>query len=146
MPGLQALSHRNWLLLLACWLVALVSMLGSLVFSEVMNLEPCVLCWYQRMAMFPLVLILGQGLYTQDSQCVKYALPLAMAGWLAAFYHCLLYGGFIPKDLQPCGKGVSCAEQKLELAGFITIPLLSVAAFSLIVLLLITVKKDLSHA
>lgn len=137
------LSQRSWLLLLACWLVALVSTLGSLVFSEIMNLEPCVLCWYQRIAMFPLALMLAQGLYTQDGQCVKYALPLAVAGWLVAFYHCLLYGGFIPKGMQPCGKGVSCAVQKLELVGFITIPLLSVAAFSLIVLLLMTVKKGL---
>ncbi|MES2943857.1 MAG: disulfide bond formation protein B [Pseudomonadota bacterium] len=138
------LSHRNWMLLLACWLVALVSTLGSLVFSEIMHLEPCVLCWYQRMAMFPLVLLLAQGLYTQDGQCVKYALPLALGGWLVAFYHCLLYGGFIPKGMQPCGKGASCAEQKLELAGFITIPLLSVAAFSFIAILLMLVKKSLS--
>ncbi len=101
------------------------------------------LCWYQRMAMFPLAIVLAQGLYTQDGQCVKYALPLAIAGWSVAFYHCLLYGGFIPKGMQPCGKGVSCAEQKLELAGFITIPLLSVAAFTLIILLLIVVKKGL---
>ena len=137
------LSQRNWMLLLACWLVALVSTLGSLVFSEVMNLEPCVLCWYQRIAMFPLVLMLAQGLYMQDGQCVKYALPLALVGWLVAFYHCLLYGGLIPKGMQPCGKGVSCAEQKLELAGFITIPLLSVAAFTLIFLLLIIVKRGL---
>lgn len=135
------LSHRQWLLVLACWLVALISTLGSLVFSEIMNLEPCVLCWYQRMAMFPLVLMLGQGLYTQDRRVVHYALPLAGAGALLAFYHCLLYGGFIPKDLQPCSKGVSCSEQKLELAGFITIPLLSVAAFSFIVVVLLVVRK-----
>lgn len=144
MQAAAPLSHRNWMLLLACWLLALVSTLGSLVFSEVMRLEPCVLCWYQRMAMFPLVLILAQGLYTEDRHCVKYALPLALGGWLTAFYHCLLYGGFIPKGLQPCGQGASCAEQKLELAGFITIPLLSLAAFSLILLALLVLRKRLS--
>ncbi|SFB75449.1 disulfide bond formation protein DsbB [Polaromonas sp. OV174] len=137
------LSRTQWSLLLACWLIALVSSLGSLFFSEVMKLEPCVLCWYQRIAMFPLALILAQGLYTQDRQSVKYALPLAWAGGLVALYHCLLYAGFIPQGLRPCGKGSSCAEQKLELAGFITIPLLSVLAFSLIILLLISVKKGL---
>ncbi|MDO9260046.1 MAG: disulfide bond formation protein B [Polaromonas sp.] len=135
-------SERQWTLLTVSWLVALVSTLGALFFSEVMDLEPCVLCWYQRIAMFPLVLILGAGAYTQDASSVKYALPLAIAGWLVAFYHCLLYGGFIPATLQPCGKGVSCSAQKLELVGFITIPLLSLIAFSIIVLLLLAAKKD----
>ena len=87
MVAASMLSHRQWLLVLACWLVALISTLGSLVFSEIMNLEPCVLCWYQRMAMFPLVLMLGQGLYTQDRRVVHYALPLAGAGALLAFFH-----------------------------------------------------------
>ena len=135
-------SERQWTLLTVSWLVALVSTLGALFFSEVMDLEPCVLCWYQRIAMFPLVLILGAGAYTQDASSVKYAFPLAIAGWLVAFYHCLLYGGFIPATLQPCGKGESCSAQKLELVGFITIPLLSLIAFSIIVLLLLAAKKD----
>lgn len=134
-------SERQWRLLTVSWLVALVSTLGALFFSEVMELEPCVLCWYQRIAMFPLVLILGSGAYTQDASSVKYALPLAFVGWLVAIYHCLLYGGFIPGALQPCGKGVSCSAQKLELVGFITIPLLSLLAFSIIVLLLLAAKK-----
>ena len=135
-------SDRQWMLLTGGWLVALVSTLGALFFSAVMDLEPCVLCWYQRVAMFPLVLILGTGAYTQDTSSVKYALPLACAGWLAAFYHCLLYGGFIPAGIQPCSSlGVSCSAQKLELAGFITIPLLSLIAFSIIVLLQLAAKK-----
>lgn len=79
-------SERQWTLLTVSWLVALVSTLGALFFSEVMDLEPCVLCWYQRIAMFPLVLILGAGAYTQDASSVKYAFPLAIAGWLVAFY------------------------------------------------------------
>ena len=70
--------------------------LGAVFLNEVMELEPCVLFWYQRIAMFPLVLILGAGAYTQDASSVKYAMPLALAGWLAAFYHSLLYVGFIP--------------------------------------------------
>lgn len=135
------LSTRQWALLLVAWLIALVATLGSLVFSEVMNLEPCVLCWYQRIAMFPLALLLAQGVYTQDRRCVDYALPLAAVGWLVALYHCLLYAGVIPKGLQPCGKGASCAEQALTLVGFITIPLLSVLAFSVIVVLLMVARK-----
>jgi len=137
----QQASERQWRLLLASWLVALIASLGALYYSEIMALEPCVLCWYQRIAMFPLVLILAVGAYSEDAGSVKYALPLAVAGWWVAFYHCLLYGGFIPQGLQPCGKGASCAAQKLEIAGFITIPLMSLAAFSLIVLLLLAATK-----
>ena len=142
MTDLAAMSQRQWALVWAAWLLALVSTLGALFFSEVMDLEPCVLCWYQRIAMFPLVLMLGMGAFSQDTRSVKYALPLAALGWLVALYHCLLYGGFIPQGLQPCGKGNSCAAQKLELVGFITIPLLSLLAFTCIVVLLLAAKKD----
>ncbi|RYX98287.1 MAG: disulfide bond formation protein B [Comamonadaceae bacterium] len=137
------MPDRTWSLLLASWVIALVSTLGALFFSGVMDMEPCVLCWYQRIAMFPLVMVLGIGAYSQDRGCVRYALPLALAGWAIAVYHCLLYGGFIPPNLQPCGKGASCAAQKLEVAGFITLPLLSLVAFSTIVLLLTAARKDL---
>lgn len=130
------LPRQLWALLLLAWLGSLTSTLGSLFFSEVMHLEPCVLCWYQRIAMFPMVVVLGVGLYRQDADSVLYALPLAAVGWLAAGYHWLLYSGFIPKDLQPCGQGPSCAEVDLRWAGFLTIPLMSMLAFSLILLLL----------
>ena len=142
MKPVSAMPARVWACLLMAWLIALVSTLGALFFSGVMGLEPCVLCWYQRIAMFPLVLILGMGVFSQDTRSVKYALPLAALGWLVALYHCLLYGGFIPQGLQPCGKGNSCAAQKLELVGFITIPLLSLLAFTCIVVLLLAAKKD----
>lgn len=130
------LPRLRWWLLLLAWLATLASTLGALFFSEVMKLEPCVLCWYQRIAMFPLVVVLGVGLYRQDINSAVYALPLAASGWLAAGYHWLLYSGFVPKDLQPCGNGPSCAEVDLRLAGFLTIPLMSLLAFSLVIILL----------
>jgi disulfide bond formation protein DsbB len=138
---LNTKSNRQWILLMIAWLTALVSTLGAVFLSKVIGLEPCELCWYQRIAMFPLVAILGIGAYTQDPRCINYAQSLALPGWAIALYHCLLYGGFIPERLQPCGKGGSCAEQKLELIGFITVPLLSFFAFSLLVLLLAASKK-----
>ena len=107
MPRRANIPSLQWLLLLLSWLVAFVATLGSLFFSEVARLEPCVLCWYQRIAMFPMVAILAIGLYLQDSGSIKYAMPLAGGGWIAAFYHWLLYSGYIPKGLQPCGKGLS---------------------------------------
>ncbi|MBU1357597.1 MAG: disulfide bond formation protein B [Gammaproteobacteria bacterium] len=107
--------------------------MGSLFFGEVMGLTPCVLCWYQRIAMFPIVLVLGMGLLLPDCRSALYALCLACAGWMAALYHCLLYWGVIPSNLAPCGKSTSCSEGQLALAGWPSIPLLSLVAFTLIV-------------
>lgn len=145
-PHPTSIPARQWAFLLLSWLVAFISTLGSLFFSEVMKLEPCVLCWFQRIAMFPLVPVLAIGLYSQDGGSIKYAMPLAGAGWLAAFYHALLYSGYIPKGLQPCGKGPSCAEVGLELGGMVTIPMLSLASFTIIItLLLFAARKGRSE-
>jgi len=134
-------GNSAWNLVFLCWLVATVSTLGSLFFSEVMELPPCVLCWYQRIFMFPLAVILTVGLLPFDIRVVQYALPLAAIGWLFALYHLLLYHGLIPEDLQPCSQDVPCSKVNLELFGFITIPLLSLFSFSIVVVLLILAKK-----
>lgn len=131
----------QWQLLFACWLLALISTAGSLFLSEVMDYAPCVLCWYQRIPMYALVIVLGVGLQTQDPGVVKYATPLALIGLALATYHCLLYLGFIPKSIQPCGKGVSCADVKLQLWGVVTIPLMSLLVFGAISAGLIFAKR-----
>ena len=64
-----------------------------------------------------------------DKSVVKYALPLATAGWLTAMYHTLLYSGIIPESMQPCTQGVSCTEEYINLFGFVTIPMLSLLSF-----------------
>jgi disulfide bond formation protein DsbB len=94
--------------------------------------------------MFPLVLILLVGLFPFDKSIIKYALPLASAGWGFAFYHFLLYSGFIPESIQPCSQGVSCSETYLDLFGFLTIPILSLLSFSILVALLFILKRSLS--
>lgn len=86
----QAAKPDNILPYLA-WLIALISTVGSLFFSEVMNLLPCVLCWYQRIAMYPLVLIIGVGIVLRDGRMKSYALPLALVGLMISVYHNLLY-------------------------------------------------------
>jgi disulfide bond formation protein DsbB len=122
-----------WTLLFSAWLVASVSTLGALFFGEVMRLTPCVLCWYQRIFMFPLVLILPIGLFPFDWKVVRYALPLAVLGWLFAAFHVLLIAGVIPEDIKPCTQGVPCSEKVIEWFGFVTIPLLALVAFSTII-------------
>jgi disulfide bond formation protein DsbB len=138
-------GSKEWTLLFLSWLVASVATLGSLFLSDVMGLAPCVLCWYQRIALFPLVLVLGAGLLSFDATVVKYSLPLAVAGWLVALYHSLLYWGLLPKDVQPCTGGVPCTERNLELLGFLSIPLMSLLTFSGIVTLLLVLRGRVSR-
>ena len=138
-------SNSNWTLLFLCWLLVSVSTMGSVFFSYVMNFAPCVLCWYQRICLFPLVIVLAVGLFPFDKGVIKYALPLAIAGWLTAFYHTLLYAGIIPENIQPCSQSVSCTEKYIDLFGFLTIPMLSLLSFSAIIALLIILKRRISQ-
>lgn len=127
----------SWPLLLMAWLVAVIATAGALFIGEVMLMTPCQLCWYQRIAMFPLALILGMACFSEDRRGAIYALPLALAGTAIAAYHTLLVAGVIPKSWVPCGAGVSCADQPLEILNGVQIPWLSLIAFAAISLLLI---------
>jgi disulfide bond formation protein DsbB len=124
------------------WVIALVSTVGSLFFSEVMGLQPCVLCWYQRIAVYPLVLIVGAGIIMRDGRMKYYALPLCLAGLAVAAYHNLLYYGVIPEAVTPCAQGVPCTERQIEWLGFITIPLMGLAAFVGLSLCLLFYKPE----
>ena len=123
------------------WIIALVATAGSLFFSEVMNLPPCVLCWYQRIAMYPLVLIIGVGIITRDNRLKVYALPVCLAGLAISIYHNLLYYGLIPESITPCAEGVSCTSRQIEWFGFITIPLMALTAFVGVALCLLFYKS-----
>jgi disulfide bond formation protein DsbB len=144
MSQLDQTANTNWTLLFFCWLVVSVSITASVFFSYVMDFAPCVLCWYQRICLFPLLLILAVGLFPLDRGVVKYAIPLAITGWLTAFYHTLLYSGIIPERIQPCGQGVSCTEEYIKLFGFLTIPMLSLLSFTTIIALLLIFKRRMS--
>ena len=122
-------SDANFQFAYAAWIVALAGALGSLFFGEVMKLPPCTLCWYQRICLFPLVAILAVGISLRDRRVALYAAPLVLAGLVIALYHNGVQVGLIPETLTPCTGGSSCGEKQLELLGFITIPMLSAAAF-----------------
>jgi disulfide bond formation protein DsbB len=145
MTTVDQTSNANWSILFLCWLIATVSTLGSLFFSEIMGFAPCVLCWWQRICIYPLVFIFTAGLLSFDKSVIKYSLPLAVAGWFVALFHTLLYYGIIPESIQPCSKGVSCTEVYIELFGFLSIPILSLIAFSAIIALLFTLKRRVSE-
>ena len=88
--------------------MALVATLGSLFLSEILKLPPCVLCWYQRVLMYPLAFIIGIGILRGDKKLYQYVLPLASIGWLIALYHSLLQWKIIPESAAPCVQGISC--------------------------------------
>jgi len=136
---------RHWKILFAAWLFVSAASLGSLFFSEVMELPPCSLCWVQRVFMFPLAIILLIGLFPFDGSVVKYALPLSLGGLAVAFYHTLLQVGFIPETAAPCRQGVSCTEAQFELFGFFSIPMLSLIVFSIVSTLLMALKRSSSR-
>ncbi|MCF6324344.1 MAG: disulfide bond formation protein B [Gammaproteobacteria bacterium] len=146
MVGQTEIPYRSasiatcWKLLFTCWLIAMLATLGSLFFSEVMGLIPCELCWYQRIFIYPLAVMLLFALHPLDTRVVRYALPLAIIGTLFTLYHSLLFYGLIPENLQPCRQGISCADEGMMLMGVLPIPLLSLAAFGMIVVLLLKIR------
>ncbi len=135
-------SNRSALFLYFAWFVAVIATLGSLYFSEIRLFLPCELCWYQRIAMYPLAIILGIAAYTNDLKITKYVLPLSIIGGMISFYHYLLekVPGFA--SVKPCSQGIPCDVQWINWFGFVTIPFLALTAFILItVFLLISRKK-----
>ncbi len=136
-PTSQAPATESaWTMLFGAWLLGCVAALGALFLSEVVKIPPCSLCWYQRIFMFPLAILLPLGLFPLDRRIVRYTLPLALIGWLIAAFHVLLIYGVIPESLKPCTQGVPCTEIQIQWFGFVTIPLLSLLSFTIIAALL----------
>ena len=134
-------QSRTWWLLLAAWLVALSATLGALFIGEVMGETPCLLCWYQRIFMFPLALILLIACVKEDAGIWRYALPLALIGAGFALYHSLLYAGIIAEPIVQCGAGPSCSSASMSLFGWLPIPFLSLIAFGAISILLFLARR-----
>lgn len=114
------------------WATSLVATSGSLYFSEIAGYLPCLLCWYQRIAMYPLVIILAVGILRKEEKIYQYVLPFSIIGGLIALYHVLLYYKVFPEAEETCRAGVSCTTEYIEWFGFITIPFLSLLAFLVI--------------
>jgi disulfide bond formation protein DsbB len=134
-------SWRSYLVYLS-WSQSLIATAGSLYFSDVMGLPPCVLCWYQRIFMYPLALILPLGIALQDWRIKYYGLALSLVGLTIAIYHNLLYYGLITEGVTPCTRGVSCTSQQIMWGGFISIPLLSLVAFTVISVALLMYQPE----
>jgi disulfide bond formation protein DsbB len=121
--------------------VALVATLGSLYLSEIANFPPCRLCWYQRIAMYPLVPILAVAVWRRDAGVRFYALPLAVIGGLISTYHVLLER-YPSLESGVCEATNPCTLIWVRRFGYLTIPTMALSAFALIAVLLLTAGAD----
>jgi disulfide bond formation protein DsbB len=119
-------------LLSIAWMASFIATLGSLYFSEILKYTPCELCWYQRIFMYPLVIILGIGVYKKDAGIALYTLILSAIGGCISLYH---YGvqkvSFLGENSVSCGI-VPCTGEYINWLGFITIPFLALIGFSIV--------------
>lgn len=115
--------------------VAIVATVGSLWFSEGAGFPPCELCWYQRIAMYPLAVLLPLAAWRRDEGVRPYALALAGAGLLVSSWHNIIETN---PDLSSTGCDPSnpCTIRWVEGLGFWTIPRMAFVAFALVIALL----------
>lgn len=126
--------------------VAAISTLVSLTYSDILGYEPCKLCWFQRILMYPQVILLGMALLKKDYKIADYPIVLSIIGAVVAGYHYLLQIGIAPA--LPCsavGYSASCSQRFVLQYGYITIPMMALSAFVLIALLLYTHKRSLPN-
>lgn len=119
----------------AAWVVSTVAMIGSLLFSEYLKYPPCSLCWWQRIFMYPQALIFLIAVLSEEIIIFKYTALLTIFGWLFALYHNLIYFKIIEPTLLPCTSGISCTDNQLNYFGFLTIPMMSFIAFSILLVI-----------
>lgn len=120
--------------------VALAATLGSLYYSEVAGFIPCTLCWYQRILMYPLALLIPVGLILRDEYLPRYVLPLSTLGIIVSSYHYLTQWGVFA-DSAACRVGVPCSGRYVSYLGFITIPFMALIAFTLITIIMFLVWR-----
>lgn len=142
----RLLKQNSDLINYTSWFIALMAMSISLIFSELLKYPPCTLCWYQRIFMYPLVLIIPVGIVMKDRNLYRYVLVLSGVGLLIALYHSLIYHNVIEEALQLCNAALSCKTKQFELFNVLSIPVMSFFSFLAIVILNITgafyVKRD----
>lgn len=135
---------RHFLVL--SFLISLFSSIFPLVYSEIIHFPPCVLCWWQRIFMFPLPFMFGVAFWDKDRRVIRYALSLLCAGFLISVYQNFFYY-FGENSSLPCDvSGISCYQHLVsEFGGYISIPMLALTAFISLLTLLAVVhfyKKE----
>jgi disulfide bond formation protein DsbB len=122
------------------WVVALLATVGSLYFSEVAGFTPCTLCWYQRIAMYPFVVLFGVATLRR-AHYVTGAPALAAVGAVVAGYHVALE--WLPSlDTGACAAATPCTYVWFREFGIFSLPTLALTAFLLILTLLLVRDPD----
>lgn len=118
------------------FLVALLATLGSLFYSEVVGYDPCKLCWFQRVFMYPQVILIGLAIWKKDKNLFLYTGTLSILGGIISIYHYLIQTRITPAYFCAIAPGeVDCAQRVAVQFGYITIPLMCLTAFVMIILL-----------
>ncbi len=125
-------GRARWL----AWSLAVAATLGSLYFSEIADFVPCTYCWYQRIAMYPLALLIGVAAFSRDRAATSYLLPLAGIGGAISAYHYLIQQ-FPDLSTGACTSATPCTAAYVWEFDFVSIPLMAMVAFATIVLLLV---------
>ena len=118
------------------WLVALTATAGSLYYSEVAHFVPCEFCWYQRIAMYPLALILGIAAWRRDHGVRRYVVPIAGIGAALSTYHYLMQH-FPSLAAGSCSASAPCTAAWVWRFGFVSIPFMALAGFATIAWLML---------
>ena len=130
--------------ILFAFITALIATSGSLFYSNYAGFTPCVLCWFQRIFMYPLVIVLGMTLFKKRADIIDHALSLSTVGFLISLYHNYIYyknqGLIVPCDA--LSSGVSCVKRYVFEFGYITIPMMALTAFVIIIIFLIFAKVN----
>ena len=113
--------------------VAGVAMAASLYYSEYVGFIPCEYCWYQRIAMYPLAVLLGVGVVSRARVASRYIVPIAVIGLALSIYHYQMQ--LFPNQANTCSGGISCAGRYVEQFGFVSIPFMAGCGFLTILLL-----------
>jgi disulfide bond formation protein DsbB len=136
--GLSKLLAKRGAVL--AFIVALTASLGSLIYSEAIGLEPCQLCWYQRIFLYPQVIIFGVALWRREA-IRRLGLIFSSIGGAIALFH--YYGQMFNNSALPCpATGVSCAKLYFVVFNYITLPMMSASAFILIIAILLHLPKN----
>ncbi len=129
--------------LLCAFVVAVIATAGSLFYSEVAGYEPCKLCWWQRIFMYPQVVLLGIALLKRDTAVRFYAISLSAIGAVIAAYHYLLQLDIAPAiPCQAIGYSALCSQRFVMAFGYVTIPMMALTAFLLIIAFLVLQNRN----
>lgn len=130
----------------AVWIAFVLALAASamtLYYSEVLGIEPCSLCWWQRIFIYPQVVLFAIALYKRDLSVTAYSLALSLIGLAFAAYHHALQ--ILPSGTLPCpAQGVSCAQRFVFEFGYITFPLMAATLFAFLIVLMLFVRSKKS--